>query len=54
MISLPKQEEKKEDLGGSSYIRYEIIDKKGKQFLVPVRYSIRRAAKNGTNDDADL
>lgn len=27
---------------GASYIRYEIIEKKGKQFLVPVRYSIRR------------
>ena len=27
---------------GASYIRYEIIDKKGKQFVVPVRYSIRR------------
>jgi hypothetical protein len=27
---------------GASYIRYEIIEKKGKQFVVPVRYSIRR------------
>lgn len=27
---------------GASYIRYEIIDKKGKQYVVPVRYSIRR------------
>lgn len=35
-------EEVKEE-PGSSYIRYEIIDKKGKQFLVPVRYSIRTA-----------
>ena len=28
--------------GGASYIRYEIIEKKGVQFVVPVRYSIRR------------
>ena len=32
---------------GSSYIRYEVIEKKGKQYLVPVRYSIRRAQKMG-------
>jgi hypothetical protein len=29
---------------GASYIRYEMVEKKGKQYLVPVRYSIRRAA----------
>ena len=33
--------------GGASYIRYEIIEKKGKQFVVPVRYSIRRQQKRG-------
>lgn len=34
-------------VAGSSYIRYEIIEKKGKQYLVPVRYSMRRLAKSG-------
>ena len=32
-----------ENAQGASYIRYEIIEKKGKQIVVPVRYSIRRA-----------
>ena len=31
-----------ENAQGASYIRYEIIEKKGKQMVVPVRYSIRR------------
>lgn len=31
-----------ENAQGASYIRYEIIEKKGKQIVVPVRYSIRR------------
>jgi hypothetical protein len=34
---------------GASYIRYEIIEKKGKQFVVPVRYSIRRLRQAPTN-----
>lgn len=45
------EEDKQQDLtynaevnGGASYIRYEILDKKGKQYVVPVRYSIRRQA----------
>jgi len=36
-------EEEKIDTTGASYLRYEIIEKRGKQFVVPVRYSIRRA-----------
>ena len=32
-----------EESTGSSYIRYEVIEKKGTQYLVPVRYSIRKA-----------
>ena len=39
---------------GSSYIRYEIIEKKGKQYLVPVRYSIRRLAKAASNNGASI
>jgi hypothetical protein len=33
--------------GGASYIRYEIIEKKGRQMVVPVRYSIRK--RGGAN-----
>ena len=40
------QSDIKED-GGASFIRYEIIEKRGKQYLVPVRYSIRRATALG-------
>ena len=43
------REETCADQGGSSYIRYEIIDKKGKQMLVPVRYSIRKALQTQSN-----
>lgn len=28
-------------VGGASYVRYEVIEKKGEKVLVPVRYSIR-------------
>ena len=35
----------KEEVEGASYIRYEVIDKKGIKTLVPVRYSIRNADK---------
>jgi hypothetical protein len=34
--------------GGASYIRYEIIEKKGRQMVVPVRYSIRKR-RGGAN-----
>lgn len=33
----------KSEVEGASYIRYEVIDKKGLKSLVPVRYSIRNA-----------
>lgn len=46
-----------ENAQGASYIRYEIIEKKGKQMVVPVRYSIRRT-KGGNRQalpqDSDL
>jgi len=28
-------------LGGASYLKYEVVEKKGQKILVPVRYSIR-------------
>lgn len=34
-------EEESGSVEGSSYFRYEIIEKKGGKFLVPVRYSVR-------------
>ena len=30
-----------DEVGGASYFRYEMIEKKGEKILVPVRYSIR-------------
>lgn len=36
---------------GASYIRYEIIEKKGKQYVVPVRYSIRRQRRGVVVDE---
>jgi len=30
-------------VGGASFVRYEVIEKKGQKVLVPVRYSIRNS-----------
>ena len=34
----------REEIGGASYLRYEIVEKKGQKILVPVRYSIRNSS----------
>ena len=30
-----------EGIGGASYLRYEVLERKGQKILIPVRYSIR-------------
>ena len=35
-----------EQEAGASYLRYEMIEKKGQKFLQPVRYSIRNCDEN--------
>jgi hypothetical protein len=37
-----------EPVGGASYLRYEIVEKKGTKILVPVRYSIRNQSLDTT------
>lgn len=37
-----------EEVGGASYLRYEILEKNGQKVLVPVRYSIRNQCLDTT------
>jgi len=42
---MPTQKEVISTAEGASYMKYELVSKKGEKMVMPVRYSIRRSQK---------